>query len=244
MTKKPLLLSSVKVEKILDKKKAIRMCVKKMKRIADPESKLCKAVLINNTLQLLKKSEGIKLQSDSKPDCIEMDHFKGVSNSETPSKYSPEDILSEIVLPPPLLPQLDHFTYRNLTNCIEPASDLLVEGFDVEKNFTTNDTFSDKGYISGFNSSNRTSVKYKHRPLSKCDFISDDSRTHFLGPGDAEPPADITLEEIDSNSGLFSDYSLYNSFNNNESAQKLESLNNNESGFNLNQIVNVGDRQH
>ena len=62
----PLILSNIKTAKLFDKKKALRLCVKKLKKISDPESKLCKAVLINNTLQSLKNDKEVELQTDHK----------------------------------------------------------------------------------------------------------------------------------------------------------------------------------
>ena len=41
----------------LGKKKMIKMSIKKLKKIGDPESLLCRAVLINNTLESVKRKK-------------------------------------------------------------------------------------------------------------------------------------------------------------------------------------------
>jgi len=55
--KSPLLVSSLhKNWDTIGKQKMIRMSIRKLKKIGDPESLLCRAVLINNTLETVKNS--------------------------------------------------------------------------------------------------------------------------------------------------------------------------------------------
>ena len=193
MQKKPLLLCNMKIERILDKKKALRLCVRKLKKISDPESKLCKAVLINNTLQLLKSSEDIKLQNGKKP---EEEISKCLPNVQNPPSYSPEDILSEIVLPPPLLPQLEQFTCRGFNKPMRFGDQQIL-------------TVSEKDCITNL-VNGRTLVKQR----SSCFYFENDFVPNFGSEGvpNGVPSTDITLEEIDYNNGFGTDYSLYNSF--------------------------------
>merc|ERR1712129_189646 len=95
------------------------MSYKKLLKMEDPESLLCKAVLINNTLKYLQKfSTHVtetcnKEHEDVSEEEIEApeDHNEK-SKSKSPSNYCIEDILSEIVFPPPLqlAPQMEEFT--------------------------------------------------------------------------------------------------------------------------------------
>merc|ERR1712179_254663 len=58
--KSPILLGSWKNKKILEKNKMMRMSQKKLRKIGDPENFLLRAVLINNTLECVRKSESIE----------------------------------------------------------------------------------------------------------------------------------------------------------------------------------------
>merc|ERR1712050_760940 len=255
LEQKPLLLCSMKIVRILDRKKALRMCVKKLKKISDPESKLCKAVLINNTLQSLKNCDDIRLQNENKDVDGVMDCPKIEPQAPKKSNFSPEDILSEIVLPPPLVPHMENFTCRNYKDWSEEGGQIISERFREQRNLTVGGAFNDKicdnslsGNCVNNNLVNNLLDKSSQALLSNRDNnfydnnlhnftdnnvhnISDnklrDNRTfsdqksgekYFLQNFeakvvcDAEPPTDITLEEIDSSNGLCADFSLYNSF--------------------------------
>ena len=58
--KSPLLIVSLNNKNRLEKKRMMRMSVKKLKNIRDPESLLYKAVLINNTLESLRNTWNTK----------------------------------------------------------------------------------------------------------------------------------------------------------------------------------------
>eukprot|EP00092_Neocalanus_flemingeri_P017696 GFUD01019142.1.p1 GENE.GFUD01019142.1~~GFUD01019142.1.p1 ORF type:complete len:237 (+),score=42.04 GFUD01019142.1:160-870(+) len=58
----------------LEKRNILKLCVTKLARIEDPQAKLCKAVLINNTLRNLQRQ----------PECVfpEVDHCEEVNKQE------------------------------------------------------------------------------------------------------------------------------------------------------------------
>ena len=91
--KSPILIASVKNKNSLDKNKMMRMSVKKLKKIGDPEALLCKAVLINNTLECLRNVR----PGDSS-------YNYSTIHTIAQSKYSLEDeeLLSSLVLPLPI----------------------------------------------------------------------------------------------------------------------------------------------
>jgi len=258
----------MKIERILDRKKALRMCVKKLKKISDPESKLCKAVLINNTLQSLKNCDDIRLQNENKDVGGVVNCSKIEPTARKNSNFSPEDILSEIVLPPPLAPHMENFTCRNYKEWSEHGAQVMAGRFREPRGLTVTDAFNDKICDNNLtdNCANHSSVNtahhcpdnsyhnllnnrepnfYDNRLQNLSDNIvhnfTDNSVLDFADSGahklldnrtfadqksleyfsqnfrvkvgsDAEPPTDITLEEIDSSNGLCADYSLYNSF--------------------------------
>merc|ERR1711970_1334914 len=264
---KPLLLCSMKIERILDRKKALKLCVEKLKKISDPESKLCKAVLINNTLQSLKNCDDIRLQNENKDVGGAVNCSKIEPTARKNSNFSPEDILSEIVLPPPLAPHMENFTCRNSKDWREDGEQVIAERFREPRGLTVTDAFNDKFCDNNLtdNCANKSPVNtahhcpdnsyhnllnnresfYDNRLQNLSDNIvhnfADNSVLDFADNGahklldnrtfsgrksleyfsqnfrakdgsDAEPPTDITLEEIDSSNGLCADYSLYNSF--------------------------------
>ena len=96
--KSPILLGSWKNKKILEKNKMMRMSLKKLRKIGDPENLLHRAVLINNTLECVRKSESIE-NTGSPCKMNTYDH----------SNYSPEEeqILNSIRLPAPITPISD-----------------------------------------------------------------------------------------------------------------------------------------
>merc|ERR1712130_54742 len=222
LEQKPLLLCSMKIERILDRKKALRMCVKKLKKISDPESKLCKAVLINNTLQSLKNCDDIRLQNENKDVDGVMDCPKIEAQAPKKSNFSPEDILSEIVLPPPLIPHMENFTCRNYKDWSEEGGQIISERFREQRNLTFGDAFNDKicdnnlsGNCVNNNLVNNLLDNSSQALLSNRDNNFYDNKLQNFEAKvvcDAEPPTDITLEEIDSSNGLCADFSLYNSF--------------------------------
>merc|ERR1712203_321689 len=96
--KSPILLGSWKNKKILERNKMMRMSLKKLRKIGDPENLLHRAVLINNTLECVRKSESIE-NTGSPCKMNTYDH----------SNYSPEEeqILNSIRLPAPITPISD-----------------------------------------------------------------------------------------------------------------------------------------
>merc|ERR1712106_938238 len=78
----------------LTHKKAMRICVKKMKNIPDPESSLRRAVLINNTLQTLKSLEILKIQCSDK-----------LANIISVSDVS-KSLFTEVVVPKLMVPEV------------------------------------------------------------------------------------------------------------------------------------------
>merc|ERR1712062_720188 len=96
--KSPILLGSWKNKKILEKHKMMRMSQKKLRKIGDPENLLHRAVLINNTLECIRKSESIE-NTGSPCKMNTYDH----------STHSPEEeqILNSIRLPAPITPISD-----------------------------------------------------------------------------------------------------------------------------------------
>ena len=94
----PILLLSIKTSKTsLEKNKMIRMSVKKLKKIGDPETLLSRAVLINNTLECLRNTGSIKANESKGETC----HNNKIKDSFTQSAYSSEEeqVLSRIQLP-------------------------------------------------------------------------------------------------------------------------------------------------
>merc|ERR1711970_1235798 len=85
-------------KKILERNKMMRMSRKKLMKIGDPENLLHRAVLINNTLECVRKSESI--ENTGSP-------YK--MNTYDHSNYSPEEeqILNSIRLPAPITPISD-----------------------------------------------------------------------------------------------------------------------------------------
>merc|ERR1712168_913657 len=100
--KSPILLGSWRNKKILEKQKMMRMSLKKLRKIGDPENLLHRAVLINNTLECVRKSESIE-NTGSPCKMNTYDH----------SNYSPEEeqILNSIRLPVPITPINDTQDY-------------------------------------------------------------------------------------------------------------------------------------
>merc|ERR1712150_388266 len=96
--KSPILLGSWKNKKILEKHKMIRISLKKLRKIGHPENLLHRVVLINNTLECVRKSESIE-NTGSPCKMNTYDH----------SNYSPEEeqILNSIRLPAPITPISD-----------------------------------------------------------------------------------------------------------------------------------------
>ena len=115
--KRPSILGHPKYRHKEEKTKMLKMCRKKLQKMHDPESLLCKAVLINNTLKYIQNSSAQmsvpynKEHEDVSEEEIEApDDHNETSKSKSSSSYRIEDILSEIVFPPPLAPQMEEFT--------------------------------------------------------------------------------------------------------------------------------------
>ena len=80
----------------------------------DPESLLCKAVLINNTLKYLQKSSAqIAVNCDNEADKssedINYNEQRRTSKSDSSSSCM-MDIMSEITFPPPIEHKMEEFT--------------------------------------------------------------------------------------------------------------------------------------
>ena len=92
--RRPSMLSHPKYRHKEEKRKLMKLTCRKLKKLEDPESVLCKAVLINNTLKYLQQNSPSVSQG---PPCPRL-----LADSETESEL---DILNtEIQFPPPLPP--------------------------------------------------------------------------------------------------------------------------------------------
>ena len=99
--KSPLLIVSLNNKNRLEKKRMMRMSVKKLKNIRDPESLLYKTVLVNNTLERLRNTwntKSIEMDNKMSNNCIN-------TYTLTHSRYSAEE---EQILNRTLLPVNDH----------------------------------------------------------------------------------------------------------------------------------------
>jgi hypothetical protein len=141
-----------------ERKRLLKMCVRKLQSIEDPETFLCRSVLINNTLktlqtvqrearakkeareeqlQRIKAREAVTRQMDSEQEKGQQEEGASAEDSELlgggdssaasggglnlmscddesydlGGGYNAEDILSDIVMPPPLSPQLEDMTH-------------------------------------------------------------------------------------------------------------------------------------
>merc|ERR1711974_470521 len=96
--KSPILLSSWRNKNSFERHKMMRMSLKKLKKIGDPENLLHRAVLINNTLESVRNLESVESSEHSE----KMDAFDH-SNYSTEE----EEILNSIKLPAPITPISD-----------------------------------------------------------------------------------------------------------------------------------------
>ena len=138
-----------------EKKKMLKMSHKKLLNIDDPESLLCKAVLINNTLKNLQNSsitvtynsENEEASEEETENKVELD---AQSKSSSPSNYRIEDILSEIVFPPPLAPQMEEFTnYKIVDKSNELNSEDFINVCDDAQTQVTHESFYEEKGSSG-----------------------------------------------------------------------------------------------
>merc|ERR1711892_623216 len=97
--KSPILLVSWKNKNSFEKHRMMRMSLKKLRKIGDPETLLHRAVLINNTLESVRNGG---TNEDTGPDCRKESSI----NTYAASNYSTEEeqILNSIQLPPPITP--------------------------------------------------------------------------------------------------------------------------------------------
>merc|ERR1711872_557766 len=116
--KSPILLGSLKNKNNFERKKLMRMSLKKRRKIGDPENHLHRAVLLNNTIEFVRKL-GSTEKSESVCDLNEYDT----------SHYSldEEEIFNSIRLPAP----------------ITPISDAQDNTEDIEIKVTANDDLAD-----------------------------------------------------------------------------------------------------
>merc|ERR1712096_27984 len=186
--KSPLLLYNTKLE-ILNREKALRLCVKKLEKISDPESNLCQAVLINNTLKSLHTRKEIKLESFHKK---ELD--AKVIDDKNPTSDSLEDILCEIVLPP-LIPQLEHLLSRTFKDWSEPASERIGEMLYEERIVPAREAeaFADHG-----DEEFKTEM-FSRRTMGKRENedYSSNSKTKFANVASSDVTLEELLEELD-----------------------------------------------
>ena len=78
------------------RKKILKMCVQKLRDIDDPESVLCRAVLINNTFKTLKYTYRKVFRSDPEPETItisqqDQEEDEGVSSGTDNDSSGSED---------------------------------------------------------------------------------------------------------------------------------------------------------
>merc|ERR1712062_210909 len=153
--KSPILLGSWKNKKILERNKMMRMSLKKLRKIGDPENLLHRAVLINNTLECIRKSESI--ENTGSP-------YK--MNTYDHSNYSPEEeqILNSIRLPAPITPISDtqDITEDNLENKDNGGESdvecLLRTLPDTVTDFRKYETTSSNNELRGSNEQNQSYI--------------------------------------------------------------------------------------
>ena len=172
--KSPLLIVSFKNKNRMEKKRMMRMSVKKLKNIRDPESLLYKAVLINNTLESLRKTWNIKhIEMDNKMsnNCINADTL-------THSRYSAEEeqILNRTLLPihsinVPSISELHNTRYNETSMVKQISSEDEIKTVENYENI-------EEGKNSG---SNLKIVNFKESfsDLQK-DFVTSSTSLHFL----------------------------------------------------------------
>ena len=88
--KSPLLIVSLNIKNRMEKKRMMRMSVKKLKNIRDPESLLYKAVLINNTLESLRNTwntKSIEMDNKMSNNCINTDILHTQNTVQKKNKY-------------------------------------------------------------------------------------------------------------------------------------------------------------
>ena len=108
----PLLLNTtLKQDHTSIKKKTFKICLKKLRSIQDAETKLCQAVLINNTLKCLNNDSKSGISDENK----NTNDFDYIDEREAPrEREDMMDIFTEISLPPPLnTNQLEKFAIIN-----------------------------------------------------------------------------------------------------------------------------------
>lgn len=125
--KRPSMLGHPKYRAREERRRLLKLCQRKLRSIEDPEQILRRAVLINNTLKHLQASSILNHEEEKREawgrTCEdrtveekddkrikEEDKSNTTSTTSSTSCYNIDDILSEIVLPPPLSPQLEDLT--------------------------------------------------------------------------------------------------------------------------------------
>ena len=101
--KRPTMLGHPKYRHKEEKRKMLKMSFKKLQKMEDPESILCKAVLINNTLNYLRNN--LNLMNNNHVEALE-----DPLNKNKTSSGSNIDIMSEIVFPDPLNHKIEELT--------------------------------------------------------------------------------------------------------------------------------------
>ena len=109
------------IGKSSERKRMVKLCIRKLQNIDDPETFLCRSVLINNTLKNLQiiqkeaKLRKMKLETE--------DNLKSIDQAE--SEYSTEEILNDIDMPAPLSPTLEDIVPDTFPSNINIVHDQL-----------------------------------------------------------------------------------------------------------------------
>ena len=136
--------SHFKHQKRIEKKreKVYKLSLRKLRNIYDREVLLCKSVLINNTLQGLRKRR----------------------NSEAHSIYVVEDILSQAVAPPPLIEEIEDLSDTNIS---DPLEDAVVPGDNRQTQIKEN---TDEGIVpNNFDEDSNKPKNYRMQSAPKRD---------------------------------------------------------------------------
>ena len=96
--RRPSMLSHPKYRHKEEKRKLLKLSCRKLKKLSDPESVLCKAVLINNTLKYLQQNSANVSQPPPSPRLL--------ADSQPETETDLDILNTEIQFPPPLTPLL------------------------------------------------------------------------------------------------------------------------------------------
>lgn len=117
------------IGKSSERKRMVKLCIRKLQNIDDPETFLCRSVLINNTLknlQIIQKEAKLRKMRESleaNPLLETEDNLKSIDQAE--SEYSTEEILNDIDMPAPLSPTLEDIVPDTFPSNINIVHDQL-----------------------------------------------------------------------------------------------------------------------